>query len=140
MNIELDYISLADKKYPAYCDLRVLSQIQEEFESVNEFERQLLGQKIVYDADGNPERNEDGTIVKESIDSSIRAIVKGLYLMIHEGQRLEGATEFITEDEVYDLQENTILLRMVVHGLFMKCFTSKKNENIKTPRKKKTQN
>lgn len=126
--IEVDHVTLAGKTYPAYCDLRVLDQLQEEYESITAFERALLGQKIVYDEDGNPERNEDGTIVKEKIEASVHAMVKGLYLMIREGQRLEGETELITEDDIYDLQLNTLLLRMVVHGLFMKCFETKKKE------------
>lgn len=126
--IEVDHVTLAGKTYPAYCDLRVLDQLQEEYESITAFERALLGQKIVYDEDGNPERNEDGTIVKEKTEASVHAMVKGLYLMIREGQRLEGETELITEDDIYDLQLNTLLLRMVVHGLFMKCFETKKKE------------
>lgn len=126
--IEVDHVTLAGKTYPAYCDLRVLDQLQVEYESITAFERALLGQKIVYDEDGNPERNEDGTIVKEKTEASVHAMVKGLYLMIREGQRLEGETELITEDDIYDLQLNTLLLRMAVHGLFMKCFETKKKE------------
>lgn len=138
--IEVDHVTLAGKTYPAYCDLRVLDQLQEEYESITAFERALLGQKIVYDEDGNPERNEDGTIVKEKTEASVHAMVKGLYLMIREGQRLEGETGLITEDDIYDLQLNTLLLRMVVHGLFMKCFEVKKKDSDVTSKKTKKQN
>ncbi len=137
--IEVDHVTLAGKTYPAYCDLRVLEQLQDEYESITKYERALLGQQIVYDSDGNPERNEDGSIVKETTESSVHAIVRGLYLMIREGQRIEGETDLITEDDIYDMQINTVLLRMVVHGIFMKCFTTKKKESIEKPRKKKTQ-
>ncbi len=126
--IEVDHVTLGGITYPAFCDLRVLEQIQEEYESITAFERELLGQKIKYDEDGNPERLEDGSIVKEKTEASVHAMVKGLYLMIKEGQRLEGETEFITEDEVYALQLNTLLMKMVVHRLFMKCFDIKKKE------------
>lgn len=139
--IEVDHVTLGDTTYPVYCDLRVLEQIQEEYESITAFERALLGQKIKYDEDGNPERLEDGSIVKEQTEASVHAMVKGLYLMIREGQRIEGEEELITEDEVYAMQLNTLLVKMVVHGLFMKCFTVKKKEEDQvTPRKKKTQN
>ena len=138
--IEVDHVTLGDRTYPAYCDLRVLEQLQDEYETITKFERALLGQKIVYDDDGNPERNDDGTIVKESLEYSVRAIVKGLYYMIREGQRLEGEAELITEEEIYDMQLNVILLKMVVHGLFMKCFEIKKNESVETSKKTKKQN
>lgn len=138
--IEVDHVTLGDRTYPAYCDLRVLEQLQDEYETITKFERALLGQKIVYDDDGNPERNDDGTIVKESLEYSVRAIVKGLYYMIREGQRLEGEDELITEEEIYDMQLNVILLKMVVHGLFMKCFEIKKNESVETSKKTKKQN
>lgn len=139
--IEVDHVTLGEKTYPAYCDLRVLEQLQDEYETITKFERALLGQKIVYDEDGNPERKEDGTIVKESIEYSVKAVVKGLYYMIREGQRIEGAKDLIKEDDIYDMQTNVILLRMVVHGLFMKCFEiKKKDEKVTTSRKMKKQN
>lgn len=138
--IEVDHVTLGNKTYPAYCDLRVLEQLQDEYETITKYERALLGQKIVYDADGNPERADDGTIVKETTEQSVHAIVKGLYLMIREGQRIEGETDLITEDDIYEMQINVILLKMVVHGLFMKCFDVKKKDSDVTSRKTKKQN
>ena len=126
--MELDHITINDTEYPVYCDLRVLARIQDKYETISKFERALLGQKIVYDADGNPERTEDGTIVKEETESSVEAIVDGLLYMIQEGQRLEGEEVTITEDELYGCIGNPYVLKYVVHSIFMKCFSSKKKE------------
>lgn len=128
--MELDHITINGIDYPAYCDLRVLSRIQDKYETITKFERALLGQVIRYDEDGNPERTEDGTIVKEETESSVEAIVDGLLYMIQEGQRIEGTEELISEDDLYTCIGNPYTLRYVVHSIFIKCFSGKKKENI----------
>ncbi len=136
---KLDHITIGDTKYPVYCDLRVLARIQERYETISRFERLLLGQQIVYDEDGNPERREDGTIVKTETESSVQAIVDGLLFMIQEGQRLEGVDEndMIAEDDLYSCIGNPLVLKYIVHAIFMKCFGSKKKEDKPITRKTK---
>jgi hypothetical protein len=135
--IKVDHVKIGDIEYPAFCDLRVLEQLQEKYETITKFERELLGKKLVYDDDGNPERNDDGSLVKEDVEGSIRAIVDGLLFMIQEGQRLTGEKDLITEDEIYACIGNPFLLKYIVHALFYKCFESKKKEQESKSRKTK---
>ena len=141
--IKVDHITIGDNKFPVYCDLRVLEQIQDKYETVSKYERALLGQEIVYDDDGNPLRNEDGSIEKTYREPSVKAIVTGLYLMVKEGQKIESKqgieADPIDEDDIYALVgESPLTLSLLVHGLFMKCFSTKKNEdNKQTTRKMK---
>ena len=134
---KINHVNIGDKEYPAFCDLRVLEKLQDKYETITKYERELLGKKLVYDEDGNPERNEDGSLVKEDVEGSIRAIVDGLYLMIQEGQRLEGEKDLITEDEIYSCIGNPYLLKYIVHSLFYSCFKSKKKETTDTNKKTK---
>lgn len=127
--MEVEHITINDVTYPAFCDLKVLARIQDKYETITKYERALLGQKIVYDEDGNPERNEDGSIIKEDTESSVEAIVDGLLFMIQEGQRIEGDENLITEDELYTCIGNPYALKFVVHAVFMKCFSGKKKES-----------
>ena len=126
--IKVEHVKIGDTEYPAFCDLRVLEKIQDKYETITKFERELLGKKLIYDEDGNPERNEDGSLVKEDVEGSIRAIIDGLVFMIQEGQRLTGEKELITEDELYSCIGNPFVLKYMVHALFFKCFESKKKE------------
>lgn len=135
--MKLDHITINDVEYPIYCDLRVLARIQDKYETITKFERALLGWKIVYDEDGNPERAEDGTIIKENVEGSVEAIIDGLLYMIQEGQRIEGVKEedMISEDEIYTCIGSPFALKYVVHSFFYKCFESKKKES--TPERTK---
>ena len=141
--ISVDHIDIGEDRFPMYCDLRVLEKLQDRFETISKFERELLGQELVYDDDGNPLRDGNGTIEKKQTEPSVKAIVAGLYLMIEEGQRMEAKqgieSEPISEDDIYELCEgNTFLLSRIVHTIFMKSFTTKKNEDgTKTSRKTK---
>ena len=122
--IKLDHITWNGKKYPVYCDLLVLEKIQEEFETINQFERELIGQAVVYDEDGNAERDDTGALVKKAVEPTIKTIVRGLYLMIEEGQRIETSqgkeVEPITEEDIMSYCGNFYALGIMVHGIFMK--------------------
>lgn len=138
--IKTDHITWNGKEYPVYCDLRVLEKIQNEFETITQFERALLGQEIVYDEDGNAERDEAGNLIKKDTEPSIRAAVRGLYLMMEEGRRIEESqgkeVDPVSEDDIMSYAGNFYALGLLVHGIFMKCFASKKKEEKQTTSKK----
>lgn len=135
--IEVKHVKIGDTEYPAFCDLRVLEKLQEKYGTITKYERELLGKQLVYDEDGNPERNEDGSLVKEDVEGSIRSIIDGLLFMIQEGQHLTGEKKLITEDELYSCIGNPFMLKYIVHALFYSCFESKKKEPEKSSRKTK---
>lgn len=51
--ITLPTVTINGETYPIYCDLFVLSQIQEKMD-INDFERGIIGAEIVRDENGDP--------------------------------------------------------------------------------------
>ena len=143
--IDIPTVSINGETYPIYCDLYVLSQIQDKMD-INDFERGIIGAEIVRDDKGEPVYEENGRIRMVLGKYDINALVMGLTLMINEGLLIESEqsdTEYEPVDEKYigrvcDLP--LIELSNTVHGAFGRCLTSKKNEVRKktTTRKRNT--
>lgn len=131
-------------KYPIYCDLNVLELIQEEFTSVNKFERDLMGLTPLIDENGEVKRNEEGSILNLQGEPKIKAIVFGLYLMIREGQRIDSRQtgkewEELTIDEIRELCTIPFgELARKLHEEFNRCFDIKKKSKRATSRRKST--
>jgi hypothetical protein len=143
-NIELSHIEMNGVKYPIYCDLNVLELIQEEFTSVNKFERDLMGLTPLIDENGDVKRNEEGSILNLQGEPKIKAIVFGLYLMIREGQRIDSRQtgkewEELTIDEIRELCTIPFgELAQKLHEEFNRCFDIKKKSKRATSRRKST--
>ena len=145
--IKLNHITLSEETFPIYCDLFVLSKIQDRM-SINEFERNILGAAILRDSDGNPQYDENNRIKLYFDKYDINTILFGLALMINEGIAIENEqdgknTEEVTEEYLGRLSNKTLKeLSDIVHENFNRCFESKKNEvtetKAPTSRKKKT--
>ena len=135
--IKIPTVTINGEEYPIYCDLYVLSQIQDRMD-INDFERGILGAEIVRDEDGNPIHQEDGRIEMVFGKYDIKALIMGLTLMINEGLLIDSeqkGTEYAPVDEKYigrvcDMP--LITLSNTVHNTFGRCLESKKNE---TPEK-----
>ena len=149
--IEVDHLKIGEDRFPVYCDLNALDQLQEKYGSITEFERKLMGWEIVRDEDGEPERDDEGNIKKKNTEPSARVILDTLLIMIEEGQKIEeryGAEEDSYTDKVTmeDLETmpldgaNLYTLSNALHVVFMKTFIQKKSNEIKEeqPKKKKT--
>lgn len=140
--IELNEIEINGTKYPIYCDLNVLDLIQENFESVNEFERGILGLKPLRNKDGELMRDDTGALIQESTEPKIKAIVFGLFVMVREGQRIRQREtgeeqELIQKEDIMEGCRTSFLeLAEIVRTEFNKCFQFKKKE----VKKKKTNN
>ena len=141
--IELETVEIAGEEYPIYCDLYVLSQIQEHM-SLNDFERKIIGAKIVRNEDGTPKHNDDGRIELVFDEYDINALVLGLTLMINEGLLIQCEQE---GSEYEPLEEKDIArscdlslpeLSSVVSDTFNKCVISKKKKQTKSPNRKKS--
>ena len=143
-HIELSHIEMNGVKYPIYCDLNVLELIQEEFTSVNKFERDLMGLTPLIDENGEVKRNEEGSILNLQGEPKIKAIVFGLYLMIREGQRIDSRQtgkewEELTIDEIRELCTIPFgELAQKLHEEFNRCFDIKKKSKRATSRRKST--
>jgi hypothetical protein len=126
-----------------------MAQIQDKYESISDFERKLMGWKVLHDEEGSPVYEDDGiTLKKEQTDPSISTILDALYLMIQEGQlveKLQGAaegsrTEPVTMDELklaMFTSVDFITLSVILHTVFMRCFTVKKNQGEQKEQKTK---
>lgn len=141
--IKLNEITISEETYPIYCDLYVLSKIQER-QSLNQFEREILGAKILRDDHGDP-IYEDNHIKLVFDAYNIDTIIFGLTLMINEGLQIQSDqnnTEYTPVDEKYigricDIPPKE--LSDIIHREFNRCFNVKKNTEMQTVnRKKKT--
>ena len=131
--IDIPKITINEEQYPIYCDLYVLSKIQDRMD-INDWERGVLGVAIVRDEDGNPILKENGRIELTYGKYDIDALIIGLTLMINEGLLIDSeqtGKEYEPVDEKYigrvcDLP--LVELSNTVHEAFGRCLTSKKNE------------
>lgn len=142
--IELNYIEINGVKYPLYCDLNVLELIQDNFESVSKFERDLMGLTPLRDEEGELKRDESGSILNRVGEPKIRAVVFGLYLMIKEGQRIDTRQtgkehEEISIDEIREVCTKPFDIASILHDEFNRCFDVKKKSTPRTRRKRNTQ-
>lgn len=143
-NIILNHIEIDGVKYPIYCDLNVLELIQDNFTSINKFERDILGLTPLLDENGEIKRNEEGLILNSQGEPKIRAIVFGLYLMIKEGQRIDTRQtgkewEELTIDDIRELCKVPFMeLSEKLHAEFNRCFEVKKKLKRQTNRRKNT--
>lgn len=110
----------------------MLEIIQDEFGTINEFERKLLGLRFLKDKEGKQILGKDGEPVMYAGEVSIKAIKVALPAMINEGLQIEadetGKTFDPIEDE-YILRNCNIsfeLLGEIIQEEFKKCFEIKK--------------
>lgn len=129
---KLKRIMIAKKTYPMKCDLNVLEALQEEFGSVNEFERLLLGIRMKKDEEGRQLYTKDGEPQIYIVEPSIKAIKAALPLMINEGLAIEaaekgGVAEHVEElDVIAGCDISFELLSRMIHEEYKKCFVTKK--------------
>lgn len=129
---KLKRIMIAKKTYPMKCDLNVLEALQEEFGSVNEFERLLLGIRMQKDEEGRQLYTKDGEPQIYIVEPSIKAIKVALPLMINEGLAIEaaekgGVAEHVEElDVIAGCDISFELLSRMIHEEYKKCFVTKK--------------
>lgn len=129
---KLKRIIINGKTYPMKMDLNVLETIQNEYGTINEFERDILGLKFAKDADGKQLFNDEGEPKMIIGETSIRAIKVALPAMINEGLEIEAeeaGKEFELVEESYIFRNCNVsyeLLGKMIHEEFKRCFKVKK--------------
>lgn len=142
--MKLNTIEIGGKKFPILCDLNVLETIQEEFGTVNEFERALLGLKLVKNEDGTQAYREDGSPKMELVEPSIKAIKIALVEMVNEGIAYTAFNEGKSWEMMEDLELLAICtipyteLAETLHNEYKRCFETKKSMPREAKRAKKT--
>lgn len=81
---KLNIQKLGETEVPLKCDNYVLAMIQEEYETLNNFEMKLLGLSIL-EIDGKIQKDENGKTMFLKGEPSLKAIQFALPLMISEG-------------------------------------------------------
>ncbi len=129
---KLKRILINGKTYPIKMDLNVLETIQNEYGTINEFERDILGLKFAKDAEGKQLFNDEGEPRMIIGETSIRAIKVALPAMINEGLAIEAeekGKEFEAVEETFvfrNCNASFELLGKMIHEEFRRCFEVKK--------------
>ncbi len=119
-------VMLAGKEYPIRCDINVLIEIQEQFDTVSNFEMLMVGVKTVKDEDGNVITDEDGKILFQRCDPSLKAIAAILPCMLSEAcgssqkEELNEALDAV-QNAKFDLYDTA----MQMNKELSKCFERK---------------
>lgn len=141
--IDIPTVEIGGEEFPIYCDLYVLSKIQEKMD-INDFERGIIGAVIVRDENGDPVHNENGRLKLELGKYDIDALIMGLTLMINEGLLIDAeqtGREYEPVEEKYIARicdMPLVNLSNLVHETFGRCLVSKKNEPRKATTRKKS--
>lgn len=129
---KLSRLTIGGKSYPVKVDLNVLEVIQNEFGTINNFERDLLGIKIQTDDEGNIVYNSEGDPEMYLVEPSIKAITTILPLMVNEGLEIEAlqkgkAFEPVDAKLLIGSCDTAFsLLSKQIHAEYKKCFATKK--------------
>ena len=143
-HIELNDIEISGEKYPLYCDMNVLEEIQSSGMSVNEFERKILGLEVIRDEAGAPKYNDKGAILNKQKEPDIKTVMNALMLMINEGYKVQefqsgSKAKSVTVNELNMINDVPyVVLAIKLHDEFNRCFDSKKNLNQQKETQKKT--
>lgn len=117
-------VKLAGKEYRIRCDINVLIEIQEQFETISNFEMLIAGVKVATDENGAAVTDEDEKIVFERCDPSLKAIAVILPCMLKEGcgdsPELDGALDAV-KNARFDMYETALQM----HKELDKCFERK---------------
>jgi hypothetical protein len=137
---KLNTISLGSQVFPFKCDNLVLEQLQDEFGTLDDFEKKLNGWVPVLDENGIQKKNDKGEGLFKVVEPSMKAINFSLLLMIREGVEIHNETAA----EKIELPSDKALLRLIEQPLpvskeiyeeYLNCF---KVKNAKTTQGKKT--
>lgn len=129
---KLNRITIGDKQYPIKVDMNVLEVIQNEYGTINGFERDILGLRFIKDEEGRQLYDENKKPRVMLVEPSMKAIKFVLPVMINEGLAIEAdetGTSFepVREKEIF--RECTMdfeNLASFIHNEYKKCFVTKK--------------
>ena len=127
----LKRIMIGKQNFPFKIDLNVLEHIQNEYGTIYQFERELLGLQFKKDEKGN-QIYKDGEPAMTRTEPSIKAIKTVLTAAINEGLAIEADDENKSYEKVTDkfiIRECTIpfdVLSGILHEEFRRCFATKK--------------
>jgi len=128
---DMNKVQIGEREYPIKCDIEVLECLQDDFGSLDTFEKSLQGIKEATNEDGSVKCDKDGNPMYIQGEPSLKVIRKTLAYMLHEGLEISG--ESVSADEVLSIikfcdnpfEISTILYKEYVDSLQVK--------NVETP-------
>lgn len=139
---ELHTILLSGQEYPIKCDLIVLEKIQENYHSVDEFEKELITWEIEKDENGEKVLNEEGKPKVKGKIPEAKAVMDALYWMVCEGEEItaekeQRAAKIPDRDSLIRWADMTIIeIAGPLYQEFCRCFKSKNGKATQNPKKK----
>lgn len=125
-------IYLSGERFPVICTLNVLADIQEQYATTREFERELLGLYFLRDESGAYVTDTKGKPQMGLKDPSAKAVKLALVSMVNEGLRVEA---YHRNKECRQLSEEELLSKCNVdykvladflHSIYAESFRTKK--------------
>lgn len=139
---KLNSIKLGDKVFPFKCDNLVLEELQDEFGTLDDFEKKLNGWIPVLDENGIQRKNDKGEGLFKVVEPSMKAINFSLTRMIREGVEIanETAEEKISlpsDKEILRLVEQPLPVSKEIYAEYLNCFKVKNAKATQGKRQKK---
>ncbi len=129
MHEHMETVTLDGKEYPIKCDIDVLIEIQEQFDSLNAFEMLIGGFRTVKRADGSTELDDKGMPMLEMTEPSVRAIRTALPYMLQEAAAALKDVNPVdlaeTAEAIKNMRFNMLKVARAMYHEFSKCFERK---------------
>jgi hypothetical protein len=121
-------VTLAGVTHPIRCNINVLIEIQDRYDTLENFEMKLTGIDIVKDRDGRVVRDDKGNAKFTRREPSLRAVRDILPFMLSEG----GCDDYNTAVEaVRNMEFDRYQVAASMHKEYSKCFERKNQQSAK---------
>jgi len=130
---KLNMITLENTSYPFKCDNLVLEVLQDEFGTLDDFEKKLNGWNPILDKNGEQKLDKEGKGLFRVGEPSMKAINFALPLMIREGieiknMKLKKPMEIPSDRTLIRMVENPIQVSKLIYEEYLNCFRVKNAE------------
>lgn len=140
---ELKTIELSGKVYPVRCDLVVLEKIQNEFGSLDAFEKGIITWEPELDEKGEKVKDTKGNVVNKGKLPDMQTLNTALCLMVNEGEEIQAEKEdrspfLLSRDEIARRVDiSPTKLALLLHDEFYRCFNPKNEKTTQDQTKQK---
>lgn len=134
---KLNTITLENTSYPLKCDNLVLEALQDEFGTLDDFEKKLNGWIPILEENGEQKQDKEGKGLFRVGEPSMKAINFALPLMIREGveiknMKLKKPMELPSDKTLIRMVENPIQVSKLLYEEYLNCFRVKNAKTTQT--------
>jgi hypothetical protein len=128
-------VILAGVAYPIRCNINVLIEIQDRYNTLDRFEAELTGIDVKRGADGRAVKDNDGKIQFIRRTPSLRAVRDILPFMLSEGIKGDSRLDSDDYEKALAAVNNVVFDRykvvLAMHKEYSKCFERKNQQSAK---------